>query len=169
MISSTVRFIIHDHHARKAGYHQDIRFQNPIDLRQWYSFAVPKRVPLKPGTKVLAIRTHIHSEEEALFQGEIPAGEYGGGTLMLFDQGACKIQKLTSAHIVILFQGSKVKGLYHFISIGNVKRGDFKQQHYMLFKSKEKDYEPLRISDTEISKHIEHAKRIHKFLGGKIA
>ena len=166
---STVRFIVHDHYAKKAGFHQDVRFQNPIDLRNWYSFAVPKGVPLQTGVKVLAIRTHMHKEEEALFQGEIPAGEYGGGTLIMFDQGACKILKLTSAHIVIQFQGSKIEGIYHLVSIGNLKSSKYKQQHYMLFKSKEKDYDPLKLRDLDVTKYINAAKKIQKFLGGRIA
>lgn len=168
-MGTKVQFIIHDHYAKKAGYHQDLRFQDPLNRRRWYSFAVPKKVPLKPGTKVLAIRTHMHSEEEALFHGDIPSGEYGSGELIIFDQGVCSIEKLSSAHIVVLFQGGKVKGLYHFVSLGNVKKSKFKQQQYLLFKSKEKDYELLKLSDAEISKYLTTTGKFQKFSRGRIA
>lgn len=168
-MSKTVKFVIHDHHAIKAGYHQDLRFQNPEDTRHWYSFAIPKGVPLQTGTKVLAIRTHMHTEEEALFQGEIPPGEYGGGTLAVFDQGLCQIHKLTSAHIMLLFQGSKVKGLYHLISTGNIRAKEFKQQQYMMFKSKERKHEPLKIGGMEMAKYLMITKRLIKLAKGRIA
>lgn len=145
MSNPTVRFIVHDHKAIKAGLHQDLRFQYPKNLRIWYSFAVPKNIPLVPGIKVLAIRTHDHTEEEALYKGDIPASEYGGGTLTVFDQGLVRIEKLTSAHIALYFQGAKVKGLYHLISVGNVDQKQYKAQHYMMFKSKMKIDEPLSL------------------------
>ncbi len=168
-MGTKVQFIVHDHHAKRAGYHQDLRFQDPLDRRRWYSFAVPKKVPLKPDVKVLAIRTHMHLKDEALFQGEIPSGEYGSGTIIVFDQGVCRIEKITSAHIVILFQGSKVKGLYHFVSLGNVKKSKFKQQQYLLFKSKKKDFEPLKLGDTEISKYLATTGKFQEFSKGRIA
>jgi bifunctional non-homologous end joining protein LigD len=92
-----VRFVIHDHKAKRAGYHQDLRFEDPIKKNHWHSFAVPKTVPLAPGKKVLAIKTHIHTKDQALFKGDIPAGEYGGGNIELFDQGIAKLEKFTSA------------------------------------------------------------------------
>ena len=133
-----VRFVIHDHKAKRAGYHQDLRFEDPIKKNHWHSFAVPKTVPLNAGqkvlaikthihTKVLAIKTHIHTKDQALFKGDIPAGEYGGGNIELFDQGIAKLEKFTSAHITIILQGRKVNGLYHLISLGNVKNNKFNQ------------------------------------------
>jgi len=153
-MATTVKFVIHDHKARRAGFHQDLRFQDPKNLRNWYSFAVPKKVPLKLGEKVLAIQTHVHTEEEALFQGEIPPREYGGGTITIFDQGACSIEKLSSAHIVIIFQGGKVRGMYHMVSLGNVKRSKFKQKQYLLFKSKETEFKPLKLTSNDIRRYM---------------
>jgi bifunctional non-homologous end joining protein LigD len=156
--SNIVRFVVHDHKADRAGYHQDLRFQLP-GSKNWASFAVPKGVPLKPGLKVLAIRTHDHTEQEALFTGDIPPGDYGGGTLTIFDEGICKLDKNTSAHIIITFQGNKLKGLYHLVSLGNVKRSKFKQRQYLLFKSKVKSYRALRLTDSELNKYRTVFKR----------
>jgi len=128
------QFVVHDHQALRAGKHQDLRFRVAKD--KWDSFAVPKGVPLTPGTKVLAIKTHSHSDKEALFVGEIPKGEYGGGTLKVFDEGVCIIEKYAPAHIAITLRGKKLKGLYHMVNTGVARGGKYKQQHYMLFKGK---------------------------------
>lgn len=159
-----VKFVIHDHKALRAGYHQDIRFEDPQNKKHWHSFAVPKGVPLKPGTRVLAIKTHIHTKDEALFQGDIEAGEYGGGNLSLFDQGIAGLEKFTSAHIVIILQGQKAKGIYHFVSIGNVDTKKYKQQQYLLFKSKTKVTAPLNLSPREISRYKSQLTKINKLL-----
>jgi len=145
-----VKFLVHTHYAHRAGKHMDLRFEIP-GSRNWASFAVPKGVPLSPNQRVLAIRTHDHSEEEALFTGDIPPGEYGAGRLELFDQGLLKLSKYTSAHIAGIFQGKKVKGLYHLISVGVVDNKNYKQQQYMLFKSKQEITEPFSISNKEKS------------------
>jgi len=132
------KFIIHDHDAFRAGKHQDLRIQ--VASNKWLSFAISKGVPLNPGVRVLAIKTHDHSSKEALFTGSIPKGEYGGGTLKVFDQGSCILKKQSPAQISMVLQGRKVKGEYHLINIGVTKSGSskFKQQQYMLFVSKKK-------------------------------
>jgi len=129
-----IKFVIHDHEARKAGKHQDLRFQKPTDTRNWLSFAIRKGVPLKPGVRVLAIKTHLHSEEEALFIGEIPEGEYGAGKLKVFDKGMATIEKYAPAHIAISLKGRKVKGIYHLINIGVTRNTKYKANQYLLFK-----------------------------------
>ncbi len=130
------RFIVVDHDALRAGKHQDLRFKIP-GSKNWASFAVRKGVPLTPGIRVLASKTNDHSEEEALFLGKIPEGEYGAGTLKKFDDGPCKVLRMTSPHMVIEFDGKKVRGIYHLINIG-VAKGTYGEKSYMLFKSKEK-------------------------------
>lgn len=144
-----VRFVIHNHKAKRAGFHQDLRFEDPVKPNHWHSFAVPKSVPLQASQKVLAIKTHIHSEKEALFKGDIPAGEYGGGNIELFDQGVAQINKFTSSHIILIMQGKHIQGLYHLISLGNINTDKFKQQNYILFKSKVNITAPLRITPKE--------------------
>ena len=159
-----VKFVIHSHKALRAGYHQDLRFQDPNNLDLWHSFAVPKEVPLEAGKRVLAIKTHIHTEEEAMFKGDIPAGEYGGGNLELYDQGICGIEKFTSSHIILILQGEKVNGLYHLISIGNVDNDKFKQQQYLLFKSRLEIIDPLRITKPEKIEYIQQIARYNSII-----
>lgn len=128
------KFIIVEHDAKKARLHWDVRFKMPKS-RNWASFAVRKGVPLKPGQKVLAARTHDHSEKEALFIGTIKSG-YGAGTLKKWDSGSCIIHKFGPGHILVDFKGRKVKGIYHFISTGVMDKTQFKRKQYMLFKGK---------------------------------
>lgn len=127
------KFIIVEHHAKRAGLHWDLRFRLP-NSKNWDSFAVKKGVPTEPGKKVLAVRTTIHSEEQALFLGVIDDG-YGAGELKMWDQGECVIEKFSPAHIVIEFKGKKVKGIYHLISTGLANR-KYNQKTFMLFKGK---------------------------------
>jgi bifunctional non-homologous end joining protein LigD len=128
------KFIIVEHDAKKARLHWDVRFRMPKS-KNWASFAVRKGVPLKPGQKVLAARTHDHSEKEALFIGTIKSG-YGAGRLKKWDDGTCIIHKFGPGHILVDFKGRKVKGIYHFISTGVIDKTQFKRKQYMLFKGK---------------------------------
>ena len=139
------KFIIVEHHAKKARLHWDLRFRMP-NSKNWASFAVRKGVPTEPGKKVLAIRTHEHSEKEALYIGTIKDG-YGAGVLKKWDSGDCIIQKYGRGHIVIEFKGRKVKGLYHLISTGLMNKKEYKKQQYLLFKGKTTIKEALYKDD----------------------
>lgn len=128
------KFIIVEHHAIKAHLHWDLRFIMP-DSDLWMSFAVRKGVPIEAGKKVLAVRTHDHSEEEALFLGKLESG-YGAGVLRKWDDGPCVIHKFSPSHILIEFKGKRVRGFYHLISTGVIRKQEYKAKQYILFKGK---------------------------------
>jgi bifunctional non-homologous end joining protein LigD len=128
------RFIVVEHHADKAGLHFDLRFEKP-NQKIWISFAVRKGIPTEPGKRHLAVRTHDHTEKEALFLGRIKEG-YGKGLLKKWDDGYCIIHKYKPGHMLVEFKGRKIKGFYHFINSGVVSRQKYKSQQYMLFKAK---------------------------------
>ena len=130
---TTSEFVVTEHKAKRAGLHWDLRFKMPSST-MWASFAVRKGVPLNPGQKVLAVRTHDHKRDEALLTGKIESG-YGAGTFKEWDRGSCIIHKYSPAHIAIEFKGKKVKGIYHLVNIG-VKDKDFEGNQYWLFKGK---------------------------------
>ncbi len=130
------RFVVTEHSAKKARLHWDLRFRMPKS-KLWASFACRKQIPLKPGIRILAVRTHDHTEKDALMTGTIEKGYYGAGTLKDWDKGNCEIEKYSSAHIVIKKKKKKLKGIYHLINIGNIRgKPVYKAQNYMLFKGK---------------------------------
>jgi len=153
------KFVISEHHAKRAGKHYDVRFKMP-DSKLWFSSATKKQIPLKFGDKVSLWRTHDHSEKEALMVGFIEDG-YGAGQLKDWDKGKCTILKWEpTRHIVIDFKGRKIKGIYHILAIsvigGKKKWGDSKNKQYLFFKAKEgytmneSEGNPLDIIDHDL-------------------
>lgn len=127
------KFVIMRHEALKAGLHYDIRFRMP-NSKDWDSFACRKDVPTEPGVKRMVVRTTIHTEKEALLTGTIKSG-YGAGKLTKWDSGSCKIIKYDKRHMIIEFNGSKVKGIYHFISTGVIDK-EYDKPTFLFFKGK---------------------------------
>jgi len=133
------KFVLHEHDADRRGKHWDLRFKH-LEDKNWDSFACNQIPPTNSGNKIYIVKTTIHSEEQALFTGKIPSGEYGAGTLKVIDEGKYDIIKYSKSHIVIEFHGKHLKGRYHFISTAVFgKKGDWKKKVYMFFKSKDKE------------------------------
>ncbi len=81
-------FVIHRHHASRLHY--DLRLQVDGVLRCW---AVPRGMPDQPGIKRMAIETEPHPVQYLNFEGVIPKGEYGGGSMWIFAKGRFEITK----------------------------------------------------------------------------
>ena len=105
-----LRFVVHKHKARRLHY--DLRIQVGKNLR---SFAIPKQPPLQAGIKRLAIDTGKREIAALNFEGIIPKGHYGAGTLKIWDKGTFEFEKKKPKEILFIFKGKKLKGRYNLI------------------------------------------------------
>jgi bifunctional non-homologous end joining protein LigD len=106
-------FVIQQHHARSL--HWDLRLERDGVLVSW---AVPRGVPRDPARNHLAVRTEDHPMEYATFHGEIPAGEYGGGRMTIYDRGTYTTEKWRDAEVMIVLRGERVSGRYVLFRTG---------------------------------------------------
>jgi bifunctional non-homologous end joining protein LigD len=107
------RFVIQQHHARSL--HWDVRLERDGVL---VSFAVPRGLPRDRSRNNLAKHTEDHPLEYLDFAGEIPAGEYGGGRMTIFDQGTYESDKWRDDEIGVTFHGERTTGRYIFFQTG---------------------------------------------------
>src|ERR1700712_5518134 len=101
------RFVVQEHHAR--ALHWDLRLERDGVLASW---AVPKGIPVDPKRNHLAVQTEDHPLEYLTFKGEIPAGEYGGGSMGLWDTGTFEVHKWDEREVMVTFAGERVSGKY---------------------------------------------------------
>ena len=110
-------FVIQEHHA--TALHWDVRLERDGVLVSW---AVPKGLPLDPAAKHLAVHTEDHPLDYASFEGEIPAGEYGGGQVILWDRGRYQTVRWTDDRVEVVFDGERASGRYLFFRTGKRDR-----------------------------------------------
>ncbi|MEB3031686.1 ATP-dependent DNA ligase [[Mycobacterium] nativiensis] len=110
-------FVIHEHHARRLHY--DFRLERDGVLVSW---AVPKNLPATPSVNHLAVRTEDHPLEYGAFEGTIPKGEYGAGTVRIWDAGSYVTEKFEDSadkgEVIVVLSGSRISGRYALIRTG---------------------------------------------------
>ncbi|HET9081336.1 MAG TPA: DNA polymerase ligase N-terminal domain-containing protein [Trebonia sp.] len=106
-------FVVQEHHARRL--HWDFRLERDGVLVSW---ALPKGVPDDPAVNHLAVHTEDHPLEYAGFQGEIPRGEYGAGTVTLWDHGTYEVLKWDEREVKVNLRGERVSGGYVLFAAG---------------------------------------------------
>lgn len=129
------RFVVQKHDASRLHY--DFRLMIDGALASW---AVPKGPSRDPGAKRLAVRTEDHPPEYAKFEGRIPKGEYGAGTVRIWDRGsyrnlrdASMKKSLRDGMIEIGLKGKKLRGGY---ALRRIAKG--KKPRWLLIKMKDK-------------------------------
>lgn len=100
-------FVIQEHHA--SSLHWDFRLEHEGALASW---ALPKGIPLTPAENHLAVHVEDHPLEYASFSGTIPAGEYGGGAVSIWDRGTYECEKWTDREIKVVLHGERVSGRF---------------------------------------------------------
>ena len=117
-IKGASRFVIQKHAARRLHY--DFRLEMESVLKSW---ALPKGLPWKRGEKHLAVEVEDHPIEYEDFEGVIPEGQYGGGTVMVWDRGTYyvygeqPVKSLREGKLHLLLDGKKAKGEWTLVRI----------------------------------------------------
>ncbi|HLN39284.1 MAG TPA: DNA polymerase ligase N-terminal domain-containing protein, partial [Xanthobacteraceae bacterium] len=129
------RYVIQKHAARRLHY--DLRLELDGVMKSW---AVTRGPSLDPGEKRLAVHVEDHPVEYNTFEGTIPQGEYGGGTVMIWDRGhwtpeGDPHQGLAKGHLTFDLDGEKLHGRWHLVRLR--ARPKERRDNWLLIKSKD--------------------------------
>ena len=113
---SAPRFVVQEHSARRL--HWDLRLEHEGVAVSW---AIPNGIPDDPGQNRKAVHTEDHPLEYMDFEGEIPAGEYGGGTVKIWDRGTYECHKWEPRKVIFSFEGERLSGRYALFQAGSEK------------------------------------------------
>ena len=130
-------YLIQKHAATRLHY--DFRLELDGVLLSW---AVTKGPSLDPKDKRLAVRTEDHPLDYGTFEGTIPKGEYGGGTVMLWDRGTWEPMSdphagLESGHLSFNLHGERLKGEWDLVRMHGQRPGDRERENWLLIKRKD--------------------------------
>ena len=116
-----LRFVVHKHQASQLHY--DLRLELDGALKSW---AIPKGPSLEPGDKRLAMMVDDHPLGYADFEGLIPGGEYGAGTVMIWDEGSfVALNEPDREGSEEAFRKGLARGQFTFIVTGEKLQGEF--------------------------------------------
>ena len=118
-------YVIQEHHASRL--HWDLRLEIDKTLKSW---ALPKEPPQKIGEKRLAVSVDDHPLKYAMFEGEIPQGNYGAGTVKTWDIGTFDVVESDNKKLVVDIHGSKLWGKYCLVHFKP------KEKNWLFFKMK---------------------------------
>ena len=125
-------FVIQKHDARRLHY--DLRLELDGVMKSW---AVTRGPSLVPGDKRLAVQVEDHPIDYNKFEGTIPQGEYGGGTVMIWDRGTWQPEDdphkgLSKGHLSFTLDGEKLQGGWHLVRMR--RRPGEKRDNWLLIK-----------------------------------
>jgi bifunctional non-homologous end joining protein LigD len=133
-------FVVQKHAARRLHY--DLRLEIDGVLKSW---AVPKGPSLHPADKRLAVQTEDHPLEYAHFEGVIPEGSYGAGTVMLWDRGSYEVvghspvsEQVARGELKCILHGDKLRGGFALVRLRRSEKGN----EWLLIKHKDTSADP---------------------------
>lgn len=133
------RFVIQEHHATRL--HHDLRLERDGVLVSW---AVPRGVPLTTDTNHLAVMTEPHPLEYLTFHGEIPRGEYGAGTMTIWDTGTYELEKWRDDEVIFTLTGAP-GGPLGSVRLALIRTtGEGEKSQWLLHRMKEPGTSPSR-------------------------
>jgi bifunctional non-homologous end joining protein LigD len=135
-------FVVQRHDARRLHY--DFRLERDGALASW---AVPKGVPLEPGQRALAVHVEDHPLDYATFAGEIPKGNYGAGTVEIWDAGTYElVEEKRDGGLTVRLHGKRLDGTWTLVPA----HLDGKEQNWLLMRKRDEtvrdvrnDYKPM--------------------------
>src|SRR6188472_3899472 len=148
-VKGASRFVIQKHAARRLHY--DFRLEMEGVLKSW---ALPKGLPWTRGEKHLAVEVEDHPIEYEAFEGVIPEGQYGGGTVMVWDRGTYYVygeqplKSLREGKLHLVLEGEKAKGEWTLVRI----RGrDGEKNQWLILKTGD-DVKPIssKVDDQSV-------------------
>jgi len=117
-------YVIQKHDA--THLHYDLRLEMDGVLKSW---AVPKAPPTESGVKRLAVQVEDHPLDYANFEGTIPEGQYGAGTVKIWDRGKYILMEKTEDKLIFEIRGDKLQGLYCLVRFKG-------RENWLFFKKK---------------------------------
>lgn len=121
----TERFVVQEHHASRL--HWDFRLEMDGVLKSW---VVPKMPPMKTGVRRLAVAVEDHDLDYFDFEGTIPEGEYGAGSVEIWDKGTYEVESSKPEKLVFKLHGERMRGRYTLVHFTE------KDENWLLFKTK---------------------------------
>ena len=124
-------FVVQRHDARRLHY--DFRLERDGALASW---AVPKGVPLEPGQRALAVHVEDHPLDYATFEGEIPRGQYGAGTVEIWDSGTYElVEEKKDGGLTVRLHGKRLDGTWTLVPA----KLDGDPKNWLLLKKREEE------------------------------
>lgn len=130
-------YLIQKHAATRLHY--DFRLELGGVLKSW---AVTRGPSLDPQDKRLAVHVEDHPLAYGSFEGTIPKGQYGGGTVMLWDQGTWQPvgdaeRNYVRGNLTFTLKGKRLKGRWHLVRLRSARSGNSKRDNWLLIKGKD--------------------------------
>jgi len=120
------RFVVQEHRASRL--HWDFRLELDGVLKSW---AIPRGPPEESGLRRLAVEVEDHPVDYISFEGMIPEGHYGAGSVKIWDKGTFKLKIRTNDMYEFWLYGKRLKGKYALVR--------FKQKNWLILKTKTND------------------------------